>query len=61
MCSMYFLTLAALFAVSCAYVCLSVTPILWHFHLKTMSSHSQTTLNNITLYVSARSKKVECC
>lgn len=51
MCGLYFLTRAALFAVSCAYMCLSVTPILWHFHLKTMSSHSQTTLNNIALCV----------
>ncbi len=51
MCSLCFLTRAALFAVSCAYMCLSVTPILWHFHLKTMSSHSQTTLNNIALCI----------
>lgn len=46
MCSMYFLTPAVLFALRWC-----VTPILWHFHLKTMSSHSQTTFNNITLCV----------
>lgn len=40
-------------AICCRFVlvCLRVTPVLWHFHVKTMSSHSQTTLDNISLCV----------
>lgn len=46
-------------AICCRFVlmCLRVTPVLWHFHVKTMSSHRQTTLHNISLCVSVRTEK----
>lgn len=46
-------------AICCRFVlmCLRVTPAFWHFHVKTMSSHRQTTLDNICLCASVRTEK----